>query len=639
MDRQLDLRLKKAAQRTLLLTEDPRYVPLLRQAGVFALSFLLAGLQLPPGGAPYGLAYAASRRSLREALAAFAGAFAGALCFFGMTGVPYAAAAVLCCTCRSVFSGLRQPTALFFPPLCVGVSIAFIKSALAWGQGARAIFLLLLEGALAAGVCLLLSLCGQAKTPQPLFSLCRSVYIGMTSAPGAQPVRPMPRTSRAGPRLQAIARAVSDLGCAISPLSAARTQADHEDISRIYDRAADEVCRKCSLASLCWSREAVESYDALNNTAARLREQGSLSPEDFPPHFSNRCVNMPRLCDAINGQYRSYLRRCAIQRRSEQSQHLMREGYSSLCGVLTGVADAVDQSPEYYPGLENRVKSIVHAYSPNALVSVYSESGRLHIEIGVRGDAPPLPDSDAFLQSLSLALGRTFCPPEETPSKAGRTVRISESERLRALVCRAVRQKQGETVCGDSSAHFRTDDGRAVVLLSDGMGTGAEAEKLSRTALTLVSQFVRSGCTVQESARAVLPVLAARFEDCGFVTLDLLEVNLFSGEGCLLKYGAAPTFIVRDGAVRRVFSTAMPAGADPALSSPDPALFKLYAGDRIVMVSDGVCDGADTDAIALLCRDSSLSPQELAGRILSAPDSAKTGDDCTVLVVSLAAAE
>ena len=33
MDKQLDLRLKEAAQRTLLLTEDPRYAPLLRQAG------------------------------------------------------------------------------------------------------------------------------------------------------------------------------------------------------------------------------------------------------------------------------------------------------------------------------------------------------------------------------------------------------------------------------------------------------------------------------------------------------------------------------------------------------------------------------------------------------------------------------
>lgn len=640
MDKQLDLQLKKIVRRTRFFADDPRYAPALRCVAVFLLSFFLSAIRTASGAAPLGVVYAASRRETREAQLALTGAFAGALCFLRFGGVAYAAAAVLCCTCRIVFSGLRQPTALFFSPLCVGVSIFFIKSALVWGQGIRALLVLFVEAVLAAGLCLLLSLCGQSKTPQPLFSLSRSIYIGMTHSP-CEPgqARPLPRPSRAGPQLHAVSRAISELARAITTLSANRTQADSEDISRIYDRAADEVCRKCTLASLCWNREAIETYDALNNTAAGLRTQGSLSPEDFPPYFSNRCIHIDQLCGAINEQYLSFLRRRAIQRHAEQNQRLMREGYDSLSGVLTGVADAVELAPEYYPGLEGRVRNIVHAYSPGAAVQVYSEAGRLHIEISVRGDTPPLPDTDAFIQSLSLALNRRFCPPEEILSKSGRILRISELESLRVSVCRAIRQRHGETVCGDSTMHFRTADGRAVILLSDGMGTGAEAEKLSQTALSLVAQFVRSGCSVQESARAVLPVLAARFEECGFVTLDLLEINLFSGEAKLLKYGAAPTFIVRGGAVRRVFSTALPAGTDPALSSPDPTVFKLYEGDRIIMVSDGVCDGSDTQAIVQLCRDQSLDPQALAGQILSSADDAKAGDDRSVLVITLSATE
>lgn len=639
MDKQLDVRLRKLSRRVRFLMDDPRHALALRGFCSFFLSFVLAAVRLFPGSRPLGLAYAAARRDSRESPLAFAGAFAGALCFLGTGGAPYAAAAVLCCTCHRVFRGLRQPTAVFFAPFCVGVSVVFIKSALLWGRGARAFLLLVIEGLTAAGFCLLLELCGQNQNPQPLFPLCHSLYAGMMHPADGRSARPPHPPSRTAPRLHAVTRAIAELGCAVSALSEPRTQADGQDISRIYDRAADQVCRKCSLASLCWSREAVESYDALNNTASRLRECGSLSADDFPAYFSGRCVNIEKLCGAINDQYRSHLRRRAMQRRAEQSQHLMREGYDSLCGVLTGVAEAVDLAPEYYPGLEGRVKSIVRAYSPGASVAVYSQAGRLHIEVGVRGDTPPLPDSGAFVQSLSLALGRSFCPPEEILSKAGRTLRISEAERLRASVCRAVRQRHGETVCGDSSLHFHTADGRAVILLSDGMGTGAEAERLSRTALSLVAQFVRSGCSVQESARAVLPVLAARFEDCGFVTLDLLEINLFSGEGKLLKYGAAPTFAARGGTVRRFFSTAMPAGADPVLSSPEPAQLKLCEGDRIVMVSDGVCDGTDADAIALLCRDPSPDPQTLAGRILDASDGAAPGDDRTVLVVTLSAAE
>lgn len=636
MDKQLDLHLKKAARKARFLIEDPRFAPLARRCGVLALSFLLAAVRVLPGAAPLGVSYAASRRDTGEALFAFAGAFAGSLVFLGMGGVAYAAAAVLCCTCRMVLSGNRFPSSLAFSPLCAGIAVLFIKSALVWGQGAAPMALLAIESLLAGGFCLLLSICGQG-TPQPVFAVSRSLWYGVSHVNDSSSPRPLPRPSRLGPRLMAVSRAIAGLGSAVSALSA--NQQD-EDITRVYDAAADEVCRKCSLAPVCWSRDAVDTYDALNNTISLLQEQGSLATSDFPPHFAARCVNIERFCGAVNDQYLSLQRRRALQRRTQNSQRLMREQYDSLCGVLSGVAEAVDASPEYFPGMENRVKNIVRAYTPGAAVLVYSEQGRMHIEISVRGDAPPLPDSEAFLQSLSLALGRTFCPPENILSKNGRTLRISESERLRVSVCRAVRQKHGETVCGDSTLHFRTSDGRAVILLSDGMGTGEAAEKLSRTALSLVAQFVRSGCSVQESARAVIPVLAARFEDCGFVTLDLLEINLFSGEGKLLKYGAAPTFVIRDGAVRRFFSSAMPAGAEPALSSPpEPALLRLCEGDRIVMVSDGVCDGADTDAVAQLCREEGLDAQELAGRILQSACGAKTDDDRSVLVITLSGAE
>ena len=52
-----------------------------------------------------------------------------------------------------------------------------------------------------------------------------------------------------------------------------------------------------------------------------------------------------------------------------------------------------------------------------------------------------------------------------------------------------------------------------------------------------------------------------------------------------------------------------------------------------------VLKSADADAIALLCRDPSPDPQTLAGRILDASDGAAPGDDRTVLVVTLSAAE
>ena len=188
--------------------------------------------------------------------------------------------------------------------------------------------------------------------------------------------------------------------------------------------------------------------------------------------------------------------------------------------------------------------------------------------------------------------------------------------------------RAGETVCGDSLLHFRTADGRALVLLSDGMGSGEQAKHLSRSALELLAAFVRAGCSLEESCAAVLPALAVRGEQQGYATLDLLEVDLFSGEAVLLKYGAARSWLLRENRAEALGCGTLPAGLDPE-EGPEKQVFTLHPGERLLMQSDGVAD--PEPVLGLWPRESGA---ELARQLMERSDDR---DDRSILLLTASA--
>lgn len=261
----------------------------------------------------------------------------------------------------------------------------------------------------------------------------------------------------------------------------------------------------------------------------------------------------------------------------------------------------------------------------------------MYCEIRV-ADPDDLPeDVAAFTRSLSLALGRDFGPPEPQLSARGMTVRCSERERFEVETGWAQRKKEGQAVSGDQQSRFLTEDGRAVMMLADGMGSGESAAAVSADALALIGRFAKAGCSLCESARAVAPMLAARLEERGFTTLDLLEIDLFSGRCALTKYGAAPTWLLSGGRARKLESRALPAGLEAGAPPPEPDYFTLREDCRILMVSDGAADGLDEAFLLeyLRLHPGADDPEELARGLVDRPAPEDAPDDRTALVVSV----
>lgn len=151
---------------------------------------------------------------------------------------------------------------------------------------------------------------------------------------------------------------------------------------------------------------------------------------------------------------------------------------------------------------------------------------------------------------------------------------LIQQEPLMAVAGIAARKKDGETVSGDAGTYFKRGDGTLYVLLCDGMGSGPQANRESSLALRLLEQFLQAGVETEHALVTLNSALALRGEEAGgFTTVDLLQVDLFTGDGAVFKLGAAPTYVRKGGTVRRISGDLPPRGGWRRRSGAHPTAF------------------------------------------------------------------
>ena len=267
--------------------------------------------------------------------------------------------------------------------------------------------------------------------------------------------------------------------------------------------------------------------------------------------------------------------------------------------------------------------------------AVYRDgSGRVRVVIESGRLAPLLREAD-YLERLSQAVGVRLCQPEALHEDSARLT-LLEAEPLAVSVGIAALKKRGETVSGDRGSYFKTDAGVLCVLLSDGMGTGSAAAEDSARVVKILEKFLRSGVDPALAMKILNSVLLLRGGDgWGCATVDLMCVDLFSGETCFYKYGAAPSFIKSAKGIRRIEGESFAAGL-PGLegTAPDMVRMRLKPGSLAVIASDGVLADQEDSWLKVLLSEERTDMKQLARSILRAAEKLYgASDDMTVLTV------
>lgn len=231
---------------------------------------------------------------------------------------------------------------------------------------------------------------------------------------------------------------------------------------------------------------------------------------------------------------------------------------------------------------------------------------------------------------------------EEIESDIMKCTYISE-DRYNIQIGTAKTTKSGSSTSGDSKVNHKLNDGKYLIVLSDGMGSGAKAKKSSQMATKMLDRLLTNGFEKESSIKLINSTISSKEIDSTFATLDIAIFDLYKGNIEFVKNGACPTYIKNKQGVNLLKVMSLPAGI------VDKVELEVYdkdleAGDILVMCSDGIMDSKEEyTEKELWLRDflekiETTDAQKIADLILKeAVDNnyGKPKDDMTVIVAKI----
>lgn len=198
--------------------------------------------------------------------------------------------------------------------------------------------------------------------------------------------------------------------------------------------------------------------------------------------------------------------------------------------------------------------------------------------------------------------------------------------------------KDGSKVSGDCSLQIKLADGKYLLAIADGMGSGAKAREASKITLRLIKQMLSCGFDKEESLKMINSRMNLIANKETYSTLDVTILDLFAGTAEIIKNGACSTYIKNGKDISRIELNNLPVGIIDNLDLQTNTI-SVNNGDIYVMCTDGVLETKDDTKEGwieeFLKNVSTNNVQKLADLILAEAIDNNFGiaqDDMTVIV-------
>lgn len=380
------------------------------------------------------------------------------------------------------------------------------------------------------------------------------------------------------------------------------------------------VCEKCR-GCTC------DKFDLANSLTDTLWNRRLAVFADLPRHMQGCCINSGELLHAANSAVNDG------EMKARDGMNQLAEEYLSFSRLICSANRSDREKTQNDSAKSRRVRELLR--DKGIAFKSVAVTGKRRIKVVVKGVDPASIhiSSRELSYMLSTLLTTRLSEPEFVFAEDGTEMRLASIPALRVECAKAMVGKEGEAVCGDTVSFFESDGGFFYSLISDGMGSGREAELVSRLTSIFLEKLLALGAEASETLRMLNSMLISKDEEI-FTTVDLLEIDRMTGDARMIKAGAAPTFIYRGGECYRMDACTAPVGIISEVRAAETKL-KLKKGDFIVMTSDGITPPDPKPCLPKTADKRTAAA--LATAIMNAwADSAVSSDDMSVSVIKIA---
>lgn len=395
----------------------------------------------------------------------------------------------------------------------------------------------------------------------------------------------------------------------------------------------DGICKKCTGYGTCRAKGLQKSLQKLVDIGTM---KGKTSLIDVPADLAAVCGRQSDLLYTVNAKLAEYKKYMLESENASAGRRLLADQARGVSEIVKNIA------------LEQSEPLKIYSEKERALEICLSKAGILSTEVLVYGgeDNPTVSlvtFGDANLKKIAYCAAEVFGVEMRVSEKLALSKDkycciLHKAPRYDAAFGVAAVTKQGEIASGDTHSVIKIDERKFMVALSDGMGSGEYAKKISECTISLLESFYRSKMPAPLILSTVNRLLTFSKEET-FACVDIAVVDLDAPSADVVKIGSPMGFILSETSLQILESDSLPLGILETIR-PSVGTYPLKSNDVLLFLSDGVSGAFPSTAelYEFLKTTPIANPQQLTDELLRVALAHYGGvakDDMTAIAVRL----
>ena len=391
-------------------------------------------------------------------------------------------------------------------------------------------------------------------------------------------------------RIKMIKNAVGDMSGTIGKVSEILKEKAIPDTTGVYLRVRDNVCTDCGSYCKCWKSGFPGTVSEFDGIIEELRKSGSVTPSVIPSSLQNRCIRIMSLCDSFNKNYSSYSARLGAEGRINEMRRITADQFDTVCDMLDDMLTDFKDGATPLGAKAEIIKSSIDNLGVDSFVNCYEDEFE-NTFVNVTINSGTNASNEEIKNAIENVIEKEFDYPSCIQNDNEKILFFWEKTDFKVeCICDQL-SSDNEEICGDRFDSFYDGRGNFIAVLSDGMGTGQRAAIDGAMASSLFSRLIVSGFSFPCALRLVNSAMLVKSREESLATLDILKLNLYTGQAVIYKAGATVSLLKRGNKISEIKKSAMPIGI---LRQAEFGTVRgnLKNDDMLVMMSDGATDNS-----------------------------------------------
>lgn len=353
----------------------------------------------------------------------------------------------------------------------------------------------------------------------------------------------------------------------------------YEDVSNTEGKIVDEIFK------FLVDKQEIGKEDLLGIFAKCNSYIVGLEDQNISEYLENNITQMVRV---INMSYKISKSNFVWQKKIEENKKNIESQLKGVSKAISNIAENIEKNIKNEEKFLSEKKQVTELLKQKDIeiqeISIQQED-RYLIEIYMERSNNT--DIELIQNILTNVLGEAIVFNPE--SSIGTRLNFLSDDKFVMAVGNSEITKKDSKISGDGILSIRLKDGKYLLALSDGMGSGEEARQSSNKALKMLENLLLSGFDKNTSISLINTSLMNQNEEI-FATLDIAIIDLYKGNIELMKSGACPTYIKSKNKVQVIKSNSLPTGIIDNSNQLETFDRDITAGEIMIMCTDGILD-------------------------------------------------